>query len=115
MNKAAFRLFCLAASLVPTGFAQTITGAITGTVVGPTGSAVPNVTITATNTGTNIKTDTKTNESGVYNLLFLPVGNYTITAEAQGFKRSTLGPFRLEQNQTARVDITMEVGAVTEN
>jgi hypothetical protein len=115
MNKAAFRLFCVAASLVPTGFAQTITGAITGTVVDPSGSAVPNVTITATNTGTNIKTDTKTTESGVYNLLFLPVGNYTITAEAQGFKRSTLGPFRLEQNQTARVDITMEVGAVTEN
>ncbi len=111
----AFSLLCLAVWLVPAGFSQTITGTVTGTVSDATGAPVPNVAVIATNTATNIKTDTRTNESGTYNLLFLPVGSYTITTESQGFKRSTLGPFRLEQNQTARVDVSLEVGAVTEN
>src|SRR6266850_2753710 len=94
--------------------AQTITGSITGTVTDSTGAVVPNVTITATNTSTNLKYDTKTNESGVYNLQFLPIGQYTLSTEAPGFKKTVLGPFALETNQIARVDITMTVGQVTE-
>lgn len=94
--------------------AQTITGTITGTVTDPSGAVIPNVTVTATNSATNITNTATTNESGVYNLLFLPVGNYNLSAESTGFKKSTAGPITLEVNQTARLDLQMQVGAATE-
>src|SRR5258708_80732 len=100
--------------LVSLGVAQTITGSITGTVTDSTGAVVPNVTITATNASTNLKYDTKTNESGVYNLQFLPIGQYSLATEAAGFKKTVLGPFGLETNQIARIDISMTVGQVSE-
>src|SRR5258708_11203138 len=100
--------------LVSIGMAQTITGTITGTVTDSTGAVVPNVTITATNTSTNLKYDTKTNDAGVYNLLFLPIGQYSVSTEAAGFKKTVLGPFSLATTQIARIDISMVVGQVSE-
>lgn len=96
-------------------WAQTITGALTGTVTDASGAVVANVKVTATNQGTNLDYNTQSNAAGVYNLLFLPVGSYTVRAEAPGFKKTVLGPFTLEVNQTARVDINMQVGEVTQS
>ncbi|HTM49619.1 MAG TPA: carboxypeptidase regulatory-like domain-containing protein, partial [Bryobacteraceae bacterium] len=101
-------------TLIP-GRAQTVTGSITGTVTDPAGAVVPNATVTAKNVDTNIATETKTSSAGVYNLLFLPVGRYTISVQAPGFKSSSLAPFELGVNQTARADVKMEVGVITES
>jgi hypothetical protein len=95
--------------------AQTITASITGTVTDPSGAIVPNVKVTATNTGTNQAYNANTNDSGVFNLLFLPVGNYNVATELQGFKRTVLGPFALQVNQIARVDVKLEVGDTTQS
>src|SRR6266699_6060410 len=95
--------------------AQTITGSITGVVTDPSSSVIPNVKIVATNTGTNLTYPTATNDAGVYNLVFLPVGRYTVSASAQGFKQALLGPFALDVNQIAKVDIKLEVGEVTQS
>jgi hypothetical protein len=95
--------------------AQTTTGAITGTVTDPSGAAIPNVKVTVTNTATNVTNARQSNDAGVYNFPFLPIGDYTVAAEAQGFKKSVIGPFRLEVNQIARVDPKLEVGALTES
>src|SRR5437660_1019387 len=89
---------------------QTITGSITGTITDPAGALVPNATVTARNVETNISTETKTNAAGVFNLLFLPVGTYTISVQASGFKTASVAPFALGVNQTARVDQIMQVG-----
>lgn len=105
---------CLFAGIL-TATAQTITGAFTGTLTDQTGAVVPNVKVVATNTGTNLQYTATTNDSGVYNLLFLPVGDYSMTAEATGFKKAQLGPFKLEVNQVARVDVKMEVGDATQS
>jgi hypothetical protein len=95
--------------------AQTITGAFTGTVTDQSGAVVPNVKVTATSTGTNVAQKSTTNESGIYNLLFLPAGDYTLAAEVAGFKKATLGPFHVDVNQTGRVDIKMEVGDTSQS
>ncbi len=105
-------VFVCAASLA---FGQTMTGAITGTLRDPSGAVVPKVKVTATNTATSLTYSTASNEAGVYNLLFLPIGRYNVAAEIQGFKKTTLGPFALEINQTARVDIQLEVGDTTQS
>ena len=101
--------------LAQAGAAQTVTAALSGTVTDTTAAVVPGVAVTARNAGTNLTYTTRTNAAGVYDLLFLPIGSYEVTAEAAGFKRVVLGPFQLEVNQRARVDIQLEVGALTES
>src|SRR5215471_6438288 len=114
-NIRTFVLAFIVAALVSLANGQTTTGAITGTVTDPSGGNIPGVKIFATNTETNISYATQTNAAGVYNFPFLPIGAYTVTAEAQGFKKVVLGPFPLDVNQIARVDQKMEVGVVTES
>src|SRR5688572_901128 len=94
-------LTILSAMLALSASAQTITGSITGVVTDASGASAPNVKITATDTGKNQKYDTTTNADGVYTFTFLPVSSYTVAAEAAGFRRSVVGPFKLETNQTA--------------
>jgi len=98
---------CLFTSLAP---AQTITASITGTANDPSGATVPNATVTATNSETNVHTATTTNSEGIYTFPFLRVGNYTVTMEAKGFKKSVVGPFPVEANQIARIDVKLELG-----
>src|ERR1044071_4829379 len=90
--------------------AQTITASIAGTTSDPSGAAVPNASVTATNTETNVQTTSTTNAEGIYSFPFLRVGSYTITMEAKGFKKSVIGPFPVEANQIARIDVKLELG-----
>ena len=93
---------------------QTITASITGTVTDPSGAVIPAVKVTATNIGTNFTFTTNTNGDGLYTFPFLPVGNYNVLAEGPGFKKSSIGPFKIETSQVARVDVKLEVGTSTE-
>lgn len=105
----------LLALLSPAGTAQTITGTIMGTVTDSSGAITPNIRITARSVETGVSATTSTNSAGSYSVPFLRLGNYTVTAEAEGFKKSTLGPFKLEVNQVVRADISLQVGAITES
>lgn len=114
-RRVAVSLYALLLLGASSSLAQTITGTITGQVTDPSGAYVPNVKVTATNTKTNLSNTAETNRAGIYNLLFLPVGEYQVTAEAAGFKKATFGPLTLEVNQTARVDITLQIGQLAES
>ena len=103
-------VLCFALSLA----GQTITASITGTVTDPSGAVIPATKVTATNAGTNVSFVTNTNGEGLYNFPFLPVGNYNVAVEGAGFKKTVLGPFKLEVNQIARIDTRLEVGTPTE-
>jgi hypothetical protein len=90
--------------------AQTVTGSIRGLVTDPSGAIVPNAAVTATNAATGVPTATKTNNSGEYSIRFLQIGSYSLTVEAPGFKIASYGPFNLEIDQTAKIDIPLSVG-----
>src|SRR5215471_2778971 len=105
-------VICLLSTAV---FSQTITGSITGTVMDASGAVIPNARITATNVATNLSSTTLSNSAGVYNLLFLPIGEYRLTVEVAGFKKVEQGPFTLEVNQVARIEPKMEVGELTQS
>jgi len=107
-------LTILSAMLALSVAAQTITSAITGTVTDPTGATVPNAKITARNAATSVTFTAQSNSSGIYSFPFLPVSEYTVTVEQTGFKRSSVGPFKLEVSQTARIDIRLELGDTTQ-
>jgi hypothetical protein len=95
-------------------YAQTITATVTGTVTDPQGSTVPNVKVVAVNQGTNLEYSAQTSESGVYTIPFLPVGNYVLSVEATGFKKLVSNEITLEVNQTARINLQLQVGGVNE-
>ncbi|HKX28066.1 MAG TPA: TonB-dependent receptor [Blastocatellia bacterium] len=120
MKSAAKQLLgCLAACVLfsvlsITALGQTFTATLTGTIVDPNGAAVAGVKVTVTNQGTRLAYPTQTDAAGLYTIPFLPVGNYVIIAEATGFKRLVSAPIKLEVNQTARLDLTMQLGEVTQ-
>src|SRR5665213_2055849 len=102
-------LLCMSPSL-----AQTVTGAITGAVTDSSGAVIPNAHVTATNTGTSVKTETVTNAAGVYTVRFLPIGQYQVMVQANGFASQTLPAFSLEVAQSARFNVQLNTGSVAE-
>jgi len=77
-------VFC---GLSVAGLSQTITGSITGTVADSSGAVIPSAKVTATNLGTNLSYNASSNSAGVYNLLFLPIGEYNLTVEDRASRR----------------------------
>jgi len=105
---------CLVAVLcLSSALGQTVTGSITGQVSDPSGAVVVGARVTAENTATSVKTTVQTNGSGVYTIRFLPIGTYTVTIEATGFVTQKISPFALEIDQTAKINATMKIGAVS--
>ena len=94
--------------------AQQTTATLTGTVTDPVGAVVADVTITATNLATNAVRETKTGNTGSYTLPFLPAGDYSMTAVAPGFQQQKVDRLTLQVQQTARVDLQLQVGEVAE-
>ena len=95
--------------------AQDATGRIAGTVTDPSGATVPAATVTVTNTGTGIAHQATTDKQGYYQVLELPIGRYSVAAEAAGFSRKVVVARNpLEINQTLRIDVPLEMGAVSD-
>jgi len=93
-------------------FPQATTGDISGLVVDKTNSVVANAKVVATHTDTNKSFTATTNAGGEFRFINLPVGSYTLTATAQGFKATVLRDFPVELNKTASARMQMEIGEV---
>jgi hypothetical protein len=91
--------------------AQTVTGNITGTVTDPKDAVVPGAEVTARNVHTGVETRATTNGSGVYNIRFLPIGQYELAVKAAGFATQTIPAFPLEIDQTAKFNVQLTVGS----
>jgi len=104
----------LAAGLASPVLGQSITASVTGVVEDNQGGVLKGASVTAVNQKTGVEYPTKTNDAGVYTVTSLPIGTYTLKAEAPGFKTAVTNPFNLETHQIARVPLKLELGAVTE-
>ncbi|MBV9482082.1 MAG: TonB-dependent receptor [Acidobacteria bacterium] len=114
-SRPAWLLFSMILFIMPApSWPQEATGRITGTVSDPTGAVVPGVQITATNSATAVSRQTTTNQDGYYQVLALPIGNYNITAEHEGFRTLISDQYKLLINQVLRVDIVLRVGATAQ-
>lgn len=94
---------------------QEVSAGITGRITDPSGAAIAGAGVTARDTQRGTVWPTETNENGIYAFPRVPVGTYELKVEAKGFKTFTRPGIVLELNQRARVDITMEIGALTES
>src|SRR5579883_1622148 len=100
-------VFAAAVILTSVSFAQESTARLLGTVTDPTGALVPRTIITAKNVATGLSWKTQSDESGNYTIPLLPIGQYTVTGEAPGFKTATVTGLTLQVNQEARVDMKL--------
>ncbi len=106
--------FAIALLAIGTAWAQSPSGTITGTVTDSQGARVPGVEITVVHAGTNSAFKSLSSGEGAYTIPALPIGVYDISARAASFKLFQRTGVTLEVAQTLRVDIALEVGAVTE-
>jgi hypothetical protein len=105
----------LGALIVPVlASAQAVTGTIIGRVTDSSGAVVPGVTVTLTNTGTKLTRVVTTDTDGEYSAPSLPTGKYSVSAEISGFKTVTMSNVDLGVDQRVRIDVTLEVGTVSE-
>jgi len=105
-------MVCLAAPLLA---AQVYYGTIRGTATDPSGAVFPNLEITITNLETNVSQKVVTNTAGNYAAPNLLPGKYRVVAEQSGFKKFVAESVELVGTADYRVDIRLEVGAVTES
>ena len=108
-------VFLVVFSLSCTSFGQNTTGTILGTVSDSKGGAIANVTVTITNSDQNVVVRTiTTDEQGQFAVPLLPVGRYSVRAEAPGFKKAVHSGLVLNVGDKLAVNLTLEVGAVSE-
>lgn len=96
-------------------FSQTSSATVNGSVRDSSGSRIPGAFLVLRNTATSVETRTETNEAGVYVLLNILPGQYTMEVSKSGFRTAKLASFTLAVNQTATLDLNLEVGAVEQS
>jgi hypothetical protein len=97
------------ALLSAAAFAQQTTGNVRGLIKDQTGAVVASARVTILDKKTNNALTTQSTGSGEYEFKNLLAGDYQITVEAQGFKKSTLTDVRVQLNQTT--DVGVQPGA----
>lgn len=104
--------FVFAVALATTAHAQ-YRASVQGTVADSGGAVVSDATVTLTNKETGRVQETKTSAEGFYRFSGLGPGNYSLSAELTGFKKTILD-LVVAAEETQGVDLALEVGAVSE-
>ncbi len=94
--------------------AQDATGRVVGIIYDQSGGVIADANVTVTNVATQITRETTSDATGFYQVLALPVGDYTVSVQHQGFRTATTDQRKLEINQTLKLDVKLEVGSATE-
>jgi outer membrane receptor protein involved in Fe transport len=103
----------LAALVAPALFGQETTAGIQGTVKDASGAVIPNSTVEVTSAAL-IGVKTAQTDQGHYRFVNLPVGTYTLTVTATGFRTYKQANIPLDAGRLPTVDVNMEVGTMTE-
>ncbi len=109
------RVFLLALTAAAALLAQIGTSTITGRVTDSSGAIVPGVNVTVLSKATNVTTNAVTNEDGIYRVLSLQPGEYTVSFEASGFKKAVVERVELRTGDTQAIDAALQVGQLTES
>jgi outer membrane receptor protein involved in Fe transport len=107
-------MLCVLPFVVSLLTAQVQNGQFTGVVTDPTGAAIINAKVTVLNPNTNFTDTTTTNQSGLYTIKELPVGEYKVTVEASGFKTVTNSGLTVNAGTIAHLDFKLTIGKTSE-
>jgi hypothetical protein len=109
-----FKRFAAFALLFSFQAAASPVGSVAGTVKDGTGAVVPSVKLTLVSNATNAQVSVISNPEGEFQFLQLAPATYKLYAEASGFKKATITSILVQVDQITHVDVTLEVGNVTE-
>ena len=90
-------------------------GTITGVISDPAGAVVANAPVEARNAATGVVSAAATSSTGNYVFGAVPAGTYEINVAIPGFKKYVRSGVQVQQLQTTRIDIALEIGASTES
>jgi len=116
MRRRVWRGLLTAALVVCTStlaFAQATT-TLSGVVKDSAGGVIPGATVVITNTATGATFEAVTGANGSYTVPAMQAGTYTISATLAGFKTAQVNNFRLAIGVPGTVDLTLEVGQLTD-
>jgi hypothetical protein len=99
--------------MAPPALAQLIVSTIRGSVTDAAGAAVAGAELKVVNLGTNNQRSVTSNGEGEYEVSDLASGSYRLTATHAGFKTFIADNIILENTQIHRIEVTLELGAVT--
>src|SRR5271154_1752560 len=102
------------AGLLTPAMSQEVTAGIVGTVTDSSGAPINGAVVTVRDTERGTLWTATTSNAGAYNITLLPVGTYEVKVTAPGFQTALHPPFVLVLDQTARVDVHMKVGKISE-
>ena len=105
--------FCAALS-VSSATAQSVRGTILGTVIDASGAAIKGSKVTVLHSATGLTRAELTSAAGEYTIPQLPVGNYVLTVEYPGCKRTEISKLELRNDDKLRVDVTLSLGQTSE-
>jgi hypothetical protein len=107
-------IVCLAVFLSP-AHGQEVTAGIYGTVQDATGAVIPGTEIVMTNVDTGRTLRTTSDATGGFTITLVPLGNYSVSAEAAGFRTSVVTGVILRVNDNRRIIFNLAVGEVSES
>lgn len=105
-------ILALVLLVTPLMIARAAGGQLTGTVTDPKGALVAGATVTATATATSQNFTAMTDQQGRYKIEGLPAGVYVVTISAKGFTDVTREGVNVAENQTATLDVKLEVASI---
>src|SRR5258708_2513842 len=89
--------------------------ALLGSVTASSGGSIPNAKVTITEVNAGVSRVATTNESGNYTFPDIAPGTYTVTTEQTGFKKENRTGVVVDVNSTARVDMRLQPGSISES
>jgi hypothetical protein len=101
-------------SLCPSHLQAQVLATLSGTIRDQSGAAIADANITAKNLDTGISRTGASDRLGEYRLFALPLGEYEIRAEKDGFAQGIRTGIRLVVGQDANVDFNLRIGQVSE-
>src|SRR5580693_5980837 len=101
----------LGAAALP-AFGQIDRGAISGRILDASGAVVPSATVTITNKATGVAVTTSVDADGVYQVLALIPGTYSVKATATGFDSVLRDDINLHVQDQLSISFALKVGSV---
>jgi len=93
---------------------QVLYGSVSGTVSDPSGAVIPEAQVGITNDQTGFTRSATTDAQGLYRLLDLPEGTYTLTVTAKGFQEAKRTGIGVAIGQVNVQDIQVAVGTTSQ-
>ena len=89
---------------------QTQLATVFGTINDPSGAVIPGAQVTIINQGTGLKRATLTDMTGQYHLAGLPIGNYALRTEKEGFQTQTREGIALTSASEVMINLSLIMG-----